>query len=92
MKGELVQSIDITKTILNAAGVDPVHELHGKDLLGPEVKQRKLIFAARDKMDDTHDAMRMVRSQKYRLDKVFARYLELWRNVAGISREGVDVH
>ena len=31
------------------------------------MKKRKLIFAARDKMDDTHDAMRMVRSKKYKL-------------------------
>jgi uncharacterized sulfatase len=67
VKGELVQSIDITATILKAAGVEPAHPLHGGDLLGPEVKQRKYVFAARDKMDDTHDAMRMVRSKKYKL-------------------------
>jgi N-sulfoglucosamine sulfohydrolase len=67
VKEELVQSIDVTETILKAAGVEPEHELHGKDLLGSEVKQRDYIFAARDKMGDTHDAMRMVRSKKYKL-------------------------
>ncbi len=67
VRGEFVQSIDITATILKAAGIEPALELHGKDLLGPETKQRKFIFAARDKMDDTHDAMRMVRSKKYKL-------------------------
>jgi N-sulfoglucosamine sulfohydrolase len=67
VKDELVQSIDITETILKAAGVEPTYELHGKDLLGSEVKQREFVFAARDKMDDTHDAMRMVRSKKYKL-------------------------
>jgi N-sulfoglucosamine sulfohydrolase len=36
-------------------------------LFGSEVTERKLIFAARDKMDSTHDAMRMVRSKKYKL-------------------------
>lgn len=65
--GDLVYSIDITATILKAAGVTPAYELHGKDLFGREVKDRKYIFAARDKMDDTHDAIRMVRSKKYKL-------------------------
>jgi len=63
----LVSSIDITATILKAAGVTPPHELHGLDLFGTEVEQRQHLFAARDKMDDTHDAMRMVRSKKYKL-------------------------
>ncbi len=67
VRGELVQTIDITATILKAAGIEPSHPLHGKDLFGPEVKERKYLFAARDKMDDTHDAMRMVRSKKFKL-------------------------
>ncbi len=67
VKGELVQSIDITATILKAAGAKPTHEPHGKDLLGAEVRQRNYVFAARDKMDSTHDAMRMVRSKNYKL-------------------------
>jgi len=67
VKGELVQSIDITATILKAAGAKPAHEPHGKDLLGSEVRQRNYVFAARDKMDSTHDAMRMVRSKNYKL-------------------------
>ncbi len=67
VRDELVQSIDISATILKVAGAKPKHELHGKNLFGSEVKQREYIFAARDKMDDTHDAMRMVRSKKYKL-------------------------
>ena len=63
----LVSSIDITATILKAAGVDPQVPLHGKDLFGAEVKERQYIFAARDKMDNTHDSMRMIRNQRYKL-------------------------
>lgn len=63
----LVSSIDITATILKAAGIKPAVPLHGQDLFGPEVAARDYIFAARDKMDDTHDSMRMVRSSRYKL-------------------------
>ena len=36
-------------------------------LLGKEVKDRKYVFAARDKMDETHDSMRAIRSKDYKL-------------------------
>ena len=64
---DLVMSIDICATILNAAGIKAPVPLHGKDLLGTEVKERKYIFAARDKMDETHDAMRAIRSKDHKL-------------------------
>lgn len=60
---DLVMSIDICQTILDAAGVTPLHALHGKNLLGQDIKKRQYIFAARDKMDNTHDAMRAIRSK-----------------------------
>ncbi len=31
------------------------------------MKARKYVFAARDKMDDTHDAMRAIRSKDFKL-------------------------
>ncbi len=64
---DLVMSIDICATILQAAGIEPPVPLHGKSLLAREVKQRKYVFAARDKMDETHDAMRAIRSKDYKL-------------------------
>ena len=67
VSGAMVMTIDITKTILDAAGAKSPHPLHGKNLLGEAVKNRQYIFAARDKMDSTHDAMRAVRSAKYKL-------------------------
>lgn len=64
---DMVMTLDITKTILDAAGIDPGYELHGENLLGKEVCEREYIFAARDKMDDTYDAMRAIRSDKFKL-------------------------
>lgn len=64
---DLVMSIDICATILEAAAITPPVPLHGKSLLGAEVKEREYVFAARDKMDETHDSMRAIRSKDYKL-------------------------
>lgn len=63
----MVMTIDISATILDLAGIKPEYELHGKNIFGKEVEQRKYIFAARDKMDWTFDAMRAIRSREYKL-------------------------
>jgi arylsulfatase A-like enzyme len=67
VRDDLVQTIDISKTILDAAGVNPPHPLHGENLLKGNTVNRKYIFAARDKMDETHDAMRAIRSKEFKL-------------------------
>ena len=67
VSNDMVMTLDITKTILDAAGVDPGYELHGENLFGKAIHKREYVFAARDKMDDTHDAMRAIRSKKYKL-------------------------
>ncbi len=67
VKDDMVSTLDISKTILDIAGVDPGYELHGKNLLDGSTQQREFIFAARDKMDSTHDAMRAIRSKKFKL-------------------------
>ena len=64
---QMVMSIDICATILEAAGVTSPVPLHGKSLLSDAVKHRAYTFAARDKMGDTHDAMRSIRSRDYKL-------------------------
>ena len=63
----MVMTIDICATILDAAGINPGYELHGKDLFGKEVAERKYVFASRDKMDNTFDAMRAIRSREFKL-------------------------
>ncbi len=67
VRDDMVSTIDISKTILDAAGIEPPHPLHGLNLFDKSTKNRKYIFAARDKMDQTHDAMRAIRSKEYKL-------------------------
>ncbi len=64
---DLVMSIDICATVLKAAGIKPPVPLHGKSLLSNAIAERKYVFAARDKMDETHDAMRAIRSKNHKL-------------------------
>lgn len=64
---DLVMSIDIGATILEAAGIEAPVPLHGKSLFSEEVKNREYVFAARDKMDETHDSMRAIRSKDHKL-------------------------
>ena len=63
----MVMSIDLCATVLEAAGITPPVPLHGESLFGKAVEERTYIFAARDKMDETHDAMRAIRSEDYKL-------------------------
>lgn len=64
---DMVTTIDISKTILDIAGVKPGYKLHGANLLDGSTKDKEYIFAARDKMDSTHDAMRAIRSRNFKL-------------------------
>jgi len=49
------------------AGARSAVPLHGRSLLGDGPAKREHLFAARDKMDETHDAMRAVRSKSFKL-------------------------
>ncbi|MEN9361922.1 MAG: N-sulfoglucosamine sulfohydrolase, family [Verrucomicrobiota bacterium] len=67
LRPELASTLDICATILAAAGIRPEKPLQGLDLMGGEVLKRQYLFGARDKMDDTHDAMRAVRDRRFKL-------------------------
>mgnify|MGYP006096220865 FL=1 len=67
VRSELVQMIDVTATIMDAAQVTPPYELHGKNLWSEKIKKRDHIFAARGRMGLTHDASRTVRGHRYKL-------------------------
>ena len=67
VSNDLVMSLDICATILDVAGVKQSVPVHGLNLLDPKLATRKYLFSARDKMDETHDAMRSVRTHDYKL-------------------------
>jgi arylsulfatase A-like enzyme len=63
---ELVSNLDIVPTILDLAGMPRPAYLQGRSLVDPSQNEPEYIFAGRDKMDDTHDASRTVRSHDFR--------------------------
>lgn len=67
VSSELISTLDICRTIVKLAGAKPAHELHGLYLFGEELPTREYIHFNRDKMDSTHDAMRAVRDDRYKL-------------------------
>jgi arylsulfatase A-like enzyme len=67
VSNQLVSSLDICQTIVKLAGAKPAHELHGLYLFGEEAATRKYVHFNRDKMDGTHDAMRAVRGDRFKL-------------------------
>ena len=68
---DLVSSIDFAPTFLSLAGIRPPKHLQGHPFLGPRRKQRKYVFAARDRCDETVDRIRCVRSQRYKYIRNF---------------------
>jgi arylsulfatase A-like enzyme len=67
VSNELVSTLDICQTIVKLAGAKPAHALHGRYLFGEELPARQYVHFNRDKMDNTHDAMRAVRGDRYKL-------------------------
>ena len=63
---DLVSTIDISAAILSIAGCELPDHLQGRDFLNPATPKRRYVFAARDKMDDTHDSMRAIRSKRFK--------------------------
>lgn len=63
---DLISGIDITATIVGVATGSVPEYMHGQNFLDPATEKREAIFAARDKMGDTHDSMRAVRTKQYK--------------------------
>ena len=58
---DLVSALDICSTVLEVGKASSPVALHGRSLFENSrdgIKDRKYLFAARDKMGGTHDAMR----------------------------------
>lgn len=64
---DLVSLLDIPATILAVAGVKSQQQLQGKNLLDDSTSSREAVFTSRDLMGETHDAMRAVRTRRYKL-------------------------
>ncbi len=67
VSGELVSFVDFAPTMLALAGAKRPPGLPGRVFLGPETEpEPEFVFAARDRMDETYDLIRAVRSRRYK--------------------------
>jgi len=69
---EVVSAIDFAPTCLKLCGIEPPEHMQGRVFLGPDRdKPREVVFAARDRCDETMDRIRCVRSQKWKYIRNF---------------------
>ncbi|MHC4889138.1 MAG: sulfatase-like hydrolase/transferase [Planctomycetota bacterium] len=68
---DLVSAIDISATVLKIAGVVMPRHIEGRVFLGPGVKKREYVVAARDRCDETVDRIRCVRTKRYKYIRNF---------------------
>jgi arylsulfatase A-like enzyme len=70
-RNDLISGIDVTATILGAAGVQIPQHLQGRDFLSQSSQPREHIFAARDRCDIATERMRCVRDTRYKYIRNF---------------------
>lgn len=66
VRNDLASAIDISATSLSIAGVKLPASMQGRPLIGKQTKQRKYIFGARDRCDETVDKIRSVRDDRFK--------------------------
>ncbi len=99
--GRLVSSIDVSAALLGLAGIKPGPVMQGRDFLAPGAAPRAHIFAARDRMDESTDRMRAVRTERFKYIRNYfpaipymqrnaykERQYPTWNLVKELAREG----
>lgn len=70
---ELVSLVDLAPTSLALAGITPPSYMQGQIFLGPDAaRPRSCVYAARDRMDETMDRIRAIRSARYKYIRNYA--------------------
>ncbi len=66
VNGRLISSIDFGPTVLSLAGVPVPAHMQGIPFLGTQTgNERDAVFAARDRVDESYDMIRSVRTKNY---------------------------
>lgn len=64
---QLISTLDLGPTVLSLAGLQVPHHVQGRAFLGPQkTEPRELIFAARDRFDESYDMVRAARDKRYK--------------------------
>lgn len=66
IREDLVSGVDISVSLLNVCGIAIPDYMHGIPFMGENSRQRKHIFAARDRINDAYDMIRSIRTEKFR--------------------------
>ena len=66
VRSDLTQLIDLAPTTLGLAGVAIPRWMQGQNLLAAEALPREMVFAARDRCDETVERLRSVRTHQYK--------------------------
>lgn len=71
VNSDLIQSIDMTATALDIAGIELPEAMEGQSIVSPDYEKRNHIIAARDRCDETVDRIRCVRNKRFKLIRNF---------------------
>ena len=83
VRDDLVSFIDFAPTVLALANVEIPKAMQGQVFLGPKAApERKYVFAARDRMDETYDRIRAVRTKQYQYVRNFHPELPYAQHIA----------
>jgi arylsulfatase A-like enzyme len=97
----LISHIDLSAALIGMAGIKPLPAMQGRDFLDPATPRRTHVFAARDRMDESTDRMRAVRTTRYKYIRNYfpaipyqqhnaykERSYPTWNLVKELAREG----
>ncbi len=74
---DMVSLVDLAPTSLALAGITPPSYMQGRIFLGPDAAPpRSYVYAARDRMDETMDRIRAIRSARYKYIRNYTVYGE----------------
>jgi uncharacterized sulfatase len=86
----LVSMIDLGPTMLRLAGLAVPAYMHGQPFLGDgQPAAREYVHAARDRIDERYDMVRMVRDHRYRYMRTYMPWYPALRNIAYAERNAI---
>lgn len=69
VRSDLIATVDLAPTFIQIAGVRPPDRLHGRPMFDQDGaaprEPARYVFAARDRMDETHDRIRSARGERF---------------------------
>lgn len=71
VRDDLIEHIDMAAASLVLAGIAIPKSMQGRNILATDYQPRDVVFAARDRADETVDRIRSVRSERYKYIRNF---------------------